>query len=187
MQRTQGVERSQLRRLRKGLGGACGCLWAGQGQEEGGPHRTCAAAAAAAWGLQGLQEGLQRDVDQGFANGLSSAAMWGCHHGCRCLWGPGQVHCWRSSRLETRVSVWPPWSDRSLQPCPPLLQPVLCPPTLRQELTAAGGHAAGQTASPSTGRLRVFLAVPAKARKPNCVRPCDSDPDRGLLTQPGRG
>ena len=164
--------------------------WAGApggGQEEGGPHCTCAVAAAGAWGLQGLQEGLQRDVDQGIANGLSSAAVWGCHHGCRCVWGPGQVHCWRSGRLETCVSVWPPWSDRSLQPCPPLLQPALCPPTLRQELTAAGGHAAGQTASPGTGWLRVFLAVPAKARKPNCVRPCDSDPDRGLLMEPGRG
>lgn len=60
---------------------------------------TCviAVTTAAARGVQGLQEGLQWDMDQGLADSISSSAVWGCHHGCCCLWGPGQVCCWRSS------------------------------------------------------------------------------------------
>lgn len=46
--------------------------------------------------------------------------------------------------------------------CPPLFQPALSPPTLCEELTAAGGHSAGQAASPGTGELCVFLTVPVK-------------------------
>lgn len=50
-------------------------------------HCTCviAVTTAAARGFQGLQEGLQGDVDQGLADGISSSAVWGRHHGCRCL------------------------------------------------------------------------------------------------------
>lgn len=79
-------------RLRKGLGEAWGCLWPRAGVQGGAagrvqPHCTCviAVTAAATWGLQGLQEGLQRDMDQGLPDGISSSAVWGCHHGCRCL------------------------------------------------------------------------------------------------------
>lgn len=67
---------------------------------------------------------------------------------------------------------------------PPLLQPALSPPTIRQELTAARGHTAGQTASPGTGEIGIFLAVPAKARKRNHVLPWDSD---RRLMEPGGG
>lgn len=36
------------------------------------------------------------------------------------------------------------------------------PPTVCQELTTAGGHAAGQTASPCTRQPCVFLTVPVE-------------------------
>lgn len=63
---------------------------------------TCiiAITAAAARGLQGLQEGLQWDVER-LSDGISSAAVWGCHHGThsyRCVLGSGWVCCWGSSR-----------------------------------------------------------------------------------------
>jgi hypothetical protein len=40
--------------------------------------------------------------------------------------------------------------------------PACSPPTICQELTAAGGHAAGQAASPCTRQSCVFLTVPVE-------------------------
>lgn len=68
---------------------------------------------------------------------------------------------------------------------PPTLSPMTqassAPPTICQELTAAGGHAAAQAGSPGTGQLGVFLAVAAELRKHSCVLPGDLGPPPPLL------
>lgn len=165
----------------------------GVGGQEGGPGRedcahTCiiAVPAAATRGLQCLQEGLQRDMDQGLPDAISGSAVWSCHHGCCCLWGPGQVPCWRrggGGGKRIRLSGYSGTSTPSNLALP-LPRPAPPPPTIRQQLTAAGGHSAGQAASPGAGQLSVFLTVPAKAGRHNRVPPWDSDPKHGLLAEP---
>lgn len=71
---------------------------------------------------------------------------------------------------------WPSGNHHPLWPCPPRPRPAQPPPTVSQELAAAGGYSAGQTASPGAGELSVFLAVPVEAGKHNCVLPRPSDP-----------
>lgn len=114
--------------------------------------------------LQGLKESLQRDMGQGLSHGVASSAVWGCHHGthrCRGLWGPGCVRCRGNRGRCTHSSLICPPPSRTV----PLTPASSAPPTFCQELTAAGSHPAGQTASPSTGEPRVLLTVPVGLRK----------------------
>lgn len=95
-------------------------------------------------------------MGQGLSHSVTSSAVWSCDHSthrCRRLWGPGHVCC-RGNRGGSMSLISPP----TLSP----RTPACSPPTICQELTAAGGYAAGQTASPCTRQPRVFLRVPVE-------------------------
>lgn len=159
------------------LEGVQGPLRPGVGVQEGGPgtephtHCTCVTAvpASATRGFQGLQEGLQRDVDQGLPNAISSSAVWSCHHGCRCLWGPGQVPCWR----EVAVREHPP------PPALPSDTPASSAPTYRQSEAHSCRRLLGWPDSlPGHRTARRLPRCPCEGRK---AQPC---PATGLGPQP---
>lgn len=164
VQGPRGDERSQLWRLRKGLGGACGVCGLGGapegGQEEGrGP--TAPVLLPLPCPRTRIQEGLSGTWTRDSPT-ASRAAVWGCHTAARCLWGPGQIHCWRSGRWGNMHVCLATLEDLSLQPCPPLLQPALCPPTLRQ---------GGSTAQEATRLARQPPGHRTAQRLPRC--PCE--------------